>query len=80
VSPDLKKEIWQEMRSLGDRLMEVLKPDPRHPHGRNPYAHVAGCVRDRFGCSYGDLPDEKADEVRIYLRTLEQAEKGNRRT
>ncbi|NBQ55575.1 MAG: hypothetical protein EBU36_02815 [Verrucomicrobia bacterium] len=78
MSPDLKKEIWQEMRSLGDRLQEVLEPDPRHPRGRNPYAHVAGCVRDRFGCSYGDLPDEKAGELRTYLQELEREEREKR--
>jgi len=78
VSPDLKKEIWQEMRSLGDRLQEVLEPDPRHPRRRNPYAHVAGCVRDRFGCSYGDLPDEKAGELRTYLQELEREEREKR--
>jgi len=67
------------MRSLGDRLKEVLEPDPRHPHGRNPYAHVAGCVRDRFGCTYGDLPDERVGELRNYLQELERGEKNQGR-
>ena len=75
MSPDLKKEMWREMRSLGDRLKEVLRPDPRHPAGRNPYAHVAGCVKERFGCSYGELPDEKVAEVRKYLGELEEKER-----
>lgn len=47
------------MRAVGDRLQGVLESDVRHPRGRNPYAHVAGCVKERFGCSYGDLPDER---------------------
>lgn len=75
MNPDLKKILWQEMRALGDRLREELEPDPRHPQGRNPYAHVAGCVKDRFGCSYGDLPDEKVGELRKYLQALEIEEK-----
>jgi hypothetical protein len=75
VNPGLKKVIWQEMRSLGDRLKHVLEPDPRHPRGRNPYAHVAGCVRDHFGCSYGDLADERVGELRNYLQELEEKEK-----
>jgi hypothetical protein len=33
-------------------------------------------VRERFGCSYKDLPDERADEVRKYLMELEAAERG----
>jgi len=75
VSPDLKKEIWREMRALGDRLKKVLRPDLRHPAGRNPYAHVAGCVKERFGRSYGDLPDEQAGEIREYLQELERKER-----
>jgi len=64
------------MRVVGDRLQGVLESDIRHPRGRNPYAHVAGCVKERFGCSYGDLPDERAGEVRRYLIELEAEEKG----
>jgi hypothetical protein len=59
----------------GDRLQGVLESDVRHPRGRNPYAHVAGCVKERFGCSYGDLPDERVGEVRRYLIELEAEEK-----
>jgi len=75
VSPELKKEVWEEMRALGDRLQSVLLPDSRHPRGRNPYAHVAGCVKDHFGCSYGDLPDERVGELRDYLQALEKKER-----
>jgi hypothetical protein len=32
-------------------------------------------VRERFGCSYGDLPDEQVGEVRRYLIELEAEEK-----
>jgi len=63
------------MRAVGDRLQGVLESDVRHPRGRNPYAHVAGCVKERFGCSYGDLPDERVGEVRRYLIDLEAEEK-----
>jgi hypothetical protein len=75
MSPDLRKQIWAEMQATGDRLRGVLSVDPRHPQGRNPHAHVAGCVKERFGCSYKDLPDERADEVRKYLVELEAAER-----
>ena len=63
------------MRAVGDRLQGVLESDVRHPRGRNPYAHVAGGVKERFGCSYGDLPDERAGELRRYLIELETEEK-----
>jgi hypothetical protein len=32
-------------------------------------------VKERFGCSYGDLPDERVGEVRRYLIELEAEEK-----
>jgi hypothetical protein len=32
-------------------------------------------VREKFGCSYGDLPDERVGEVRRYLIELEAEEK-----
>ena len=75
MSPDLRKQIWGEMQAAGDRLRGLLEPDSRHPQGRNPHAHVAGCVKEKFGCSYKDLPDEKAGEVRQYLAQLESLEK-----
>jgi hypothetical protein len=78
VNPDLRKEIWAEMQAVGDRLRGVLQPDPRHPAGRNPHAHVAGCVKEKFGCSYRELPDEKAGELRQYLRDLEAGERSSR--
>jgi len=67
------------MRAVGDRLQGVLGSDVRHSRGRNPYAHVAGCVKERFGCSYGDLPDERVGEVRRYLIELEAEEKSRSR-
>jgi hypothetical protein len=67
------------MRAVGDRLQGVLESDVRHPRGRNPYAHVAGCVRGKFGCSYGDLLDERVGEVRRYLIELEAEEKSRSR-
>ena len=63
------------MRAVGDRLQGVLERDIRHPRGRNPYAHVAGCVKEKFGCSYGDMPDERVGEIRRYLIELEAKEK-----
>ena len=76
MSPEQKREVWAEMRAVGDRLQGILKVDVRHPSGRNPYAHVAGCVKERFGCSYGELPDERVAEVRQFLIEFEAEERG----
>lgn len=75
MSPDNQKVIWEEIRSVGDRLVGHLPPSPRHPKGRNPYAHVSLCVKHKFGCSYKEIPDEKLPALRLYLQRLEQWEK-----
>jgi len=67
------------MRAVGDRLQGFLESDIRHPRGRNPYAHVAGCVKEKFGCSYGDMPDERVGEISRYLIELEAEEKSRSR-
>ena len=75
MSPESQKEIWQEIRRVGDRLVGHLPPSPRHPKGRNPYAHLALCIKQKFGCSYKDIPDEKISFLRAYLHNLEEKEK-----
>ena len=50
------------------RLFEGQLPKhPNHPKGRNPYAHVALCVKTKFSLSYKDIPDEKFEEVKNIL-------------
>jgi len=43
---------------------------PSHPKGRNPYTHVAICVKEKFGNSYKDIPDDKFQEVVDYIENL----------
>jgi hypothetical protein len=49
-----------------------LPSHPNHPKGRNPYAHVALCVKEKFGNSYKDIEDEKFQEVAKYIEFLKQ--------
>lgn len=64
------KKVWLYILSSGEKLVGKLPPSPRHPQGRNPYAHLALCVRNKYGQSYKDIPDEKIDEVYAYLDYL----------
>jgi hypothetical protein len=75
MSPNNQKQIWAEIRKVGESLVGYLPPSPRHPKGRNPYAHVALCIKQKFGCSYKDIPDETVPSLRVYLRNLEKGEK-----
>ena len=43
-----------------------------HPSGRNPYAHAALCVKQKFSLGYKDIPDEKFKEVRNYIDFLKK--------
>ena len=65
-------KLWKIIQEAGDFLSVQLPIHPNHPKGRNPYAHVALCVRENFNASYKDIPDEKFDEVLKYIEFLKQ--------
>ena len=69
-----KKCLWNLIKLTGDSLINKLPDHPNHPNGRNPYAHVALKVKNKFGKSYKYLPDEKVNEVINYLNKLKQTE------
>ena len=64
------KEIWRYIQQAGDRLVGKLPSSRHHPKGRNPYAHVAICIKGKFGQSYKEIPDEKIKEVIDYIDYL----------
>ena len=65
-----RRLLWKMIQEAGDYLQGQLPEHPNHPKGRNPYAHVALCVREKFSVSYKDIPDEKYDEVLNYINFL----------
>ena len=65
-------KLWKMIQEAGDYLRGQLPDHSNHPKGRNPYAHVALCVKDNFDLSYKDIPDEKFDEVVKYINFLKQ--------
>ena len=67
-----KKELWQLIQKKGDSLSGLLPDHEFHPKGRNPYAHVAICVKSQFKASYKDIPDEQFDEVIKYIEFLKE--------
>ena len=72
MSPDNARKIWTLIQEAGHYLMGQLPDHPNHPKGRNPYAHVALCVKEKFKTSYKDIPDEKYDEVLNYIDFLKK--------
>ena len=65
-------KLWKMIQEAGDYLRGQLPSHPNHPNGRNPYAHVALCVKEKFENSYKDIPDEQFDEVVKYIEFLKQ--------
>ena len=74
MNDDNKKYLWKLIQLTGDSLINKLPDHPNHPNGRNPYAHVALKVKNKFGKSYKYLPDKKFYEVINYLNILKQTE------
>ena len=70
MSPDKARKLWKMIQEAGDYLQEQLPDHPNHPKGRNPYAHVAICVKSKFNQSYKDIEDEKFSEVVKYIEFL----------
>jgi len=58
------------MQEAGDFLKNQLPDHPNHPNGRNPYAHVAICVKQKFNSSYKEIEDDKFNEVVAYITYL----------
>ena len=72
MSPENSQKLWKMIQEAGDYLVGQLPEHPNHPKGRNPYAHVALCVKEKFNASYKDIPDEKYTEVFNYIEFLKQ--------
>ena len=60
------------IQEAGDYLGGQLPNHPNHPKGRNPYAHVALMVKNHFGMSYKDVPDDRMEEIIKYLNYLKE--------
>jgi len=64
------KKLWGEILKAGDYLKNKLPDHPSHPKGRNPYAHVALEIKNKFNMSYKDLPDEQYEKVIDFINFL----------
>ena len=68
-------KLWKMIQEAGDYLQGQLPNHPNHPNhpkGRNPYAHVAICVKSKFNQSYKDIDDDKFDVVVQHIDFLKK--------
>lgn len=70
MTPENSKIVWKYMQEAGGRLLGKLPRSRVHPGGRNPYAHIAICVKKKFGRSYRDIPDDKISQVIEFIDWL----------
>ena len=66
------KKLWVEIIKAGDFLKNKLPEHQNHPKGRNPYAHVALEIKNKFKMSYRDLPNEQYEKVINYINFLKK--------
>ena len=66
------KKIWQLILETGDSLKGVLPDHPNHPKGRNPYAHISLEIKNKYGCSYKDIPDDQLHELIKFIDYLQK--------
>ena len=73
MNEENRRRLWVLIQEAGDYLEGQLPEHPNHPEGRNPYAHVALAVKNKFNNSYKDIDDSKFDEVIKYINYLRQS-------
>ena len=66
------KKLWDEILKAGDYLKNKLPDHPGHPKGRNPYAHVALEIKNKYNMSYKDLPDDQYEKVIDFINFLKK--------
>ena len=70
MNEENRRQLWTLIQEASLYLLGQLPSHPNHPKGRNPYAHVALCVKNKFQASYKDIPDTKYNEVVDYINFL----------
>jgi hypothetical protein len=72
LNKENKLKLWKTIQEAGDYLANKLPEHPNHSKGRNPYAHVAICIKNKFGLSYKDIADEELQNVLNYIEFLKK--------
>jgi hypothetical protein len=72
VNKENASKLRKTIQEAGDYLQSKLPDHPNHPKGRNPYAHVALCIKNKFGLSYKEISDEDYVKVIEYIDFLKK--------
>jgi len=72
VNKDNASKLWKKIQDAGLYLKNKLSDHSNHPKGRNAYAHVALCIKNKFGLSYKDIDDKNYKKVVEYIAFLKK--------
>ena len=72
MNEEKRRQLWKLIVEAGDYLQGRLPDHLNHPKGRNPYAHLAICIKNKFLMSYKDIDDDKFGEVVEYIEFLKK--------
>jgi hypothetical protein len=72
MTEENRRKLWKIIVDAGDFLEGQLPDHPNHPKGRNPYAHISLCIKEKFNNSYKDIEDKKFEEVIRYINYLKE--------
>ena len=72
MNEENRRKLWKIIQEAGDYLQGQLPDHPNHPKGRNPYAHVAICVKSKFNKIYKDIDDDKFNDVVQHIDFLKK--------
>lgn len=64
--------IRMRIQEAGKNLEGILPYSPRHPKGRNPYAHIPKVIKSMFGSSYKSLHDDMLEDVMCVIEYCEK--------
>ena len=65
-----RQRVWAHMQKAAELLRGKLPHSKHHPRGRNPNAHIAKCIKNKWHTSYKDISDDKLSEVIAYIDYL----------
>lgn len=66
-----KKILWNLIQQKGKKLSGMLPNHPKHPKGRNSYAHICLLIKEKFGVSYKHIDDNLLGNVLKFIEDIE---------
>lgn len=63
MNEENRKFIKEEIDKAAQEIGNGLPQHPKHPKGRNPYAHIPKVIKSVYGKSYIYIPDDELNNV-----------------